>query len=138
MEEVTQGVQMAEAAGAAITGGKAAGAGAAKTMLASSALGGFFIAALSISMAPPKSRREVFCAVLSFMAFAVCGSYAAIARFNLVLPDGFPGHIFMFALASICGAPGWLLVRAWFAFVEREKDKQFGEILKDIIGMFRK
>jgi len=140
MEEVTQGVQMAEAAGAAFSGGKAAGAsaGAAKAMFAASAGGGFFIAALSIAMAPPKSKREMFVAVLSFMAFAVCGSYEFINLFHVTLPEGFPGHVIMFGLASLCGAPGFLLIRAWFGFVEVEKGKPLGEIVRDLLGIVKR
>lgn len=112
---------VAYAAGQKIAGTAIGG----KATLAAAALGGFFIAAMSLAMAPAKSGREMFVAFMSFAAFGICGSYGIVYGLGVDLPPGIPGWVMIFGLASLCGAPSWVLTRAWFAYLEKNKDKSF-------------
>lgn len=109
----------AVAASGGTSSAKAAGAyGMAKGAAMASGAGGVFIALLTMAMATPKSPREVFLALASMLFFAVCGSAIVILCFNLPLPPTLDGHLARSGIAAICGAPGWLIVRAWFKWSE--------------------
>lgn len=131
MSDVDAGALVDASQAAKATGGFAA----AKATLIFASLGGIFIAALSMAFATPKSQKEMAIAVCSMLFFAVCGSAFIKVYFGIHLPDDIDGHLANSGLAAVCGAPAWLVVRAWFNYFEKNKDKTIVDLVKQLLRL---
>ena len=97
-------------------------------------LGVPFAAALVMIMQHPQSKREWAAALLATIAFSLFGGALVVQYFNLTswLSLGFTGIVAVSGIIFACGLPGWVLVRAFFKYAERSKDKDILEIAKDV------
>jgi hypothetical protein len=129
MEEVNQAMAASGSASAAVSSGKA-------TAIFSGA-GGAIMAMVVMTLTPPNSKRELFIMLLSTLVFSVCGSAFLKIYFGLSFPDDINGHLASSGLSFVCGAPGWVLIRAFFVTAETMKGKSIGEIIATVKGWFK-
>lgn len=107
--------------------GGAAGAGAIGAGLAS---------VVVMCAMTPRSPKEWAVGIISTVAASVGGGAAAIQHFGLQSWANTPiGLVAMFGLVFACGLPGWALVRALFNYIEKRKDADLAEIVKDVKEM---
>ena len=83
----------------------------------------------------PKSRREWAMALICTVVSSVCGGAAAIQHLGLnAWADNTIGLMALAGLIFAAGLPGWVLVRAGFAWLEKRKGKDLVELLQDVKG----
>ena len=129
MEEVNQAMTGAGSASAAVSSGKAAAI--------FTGTGGALMALVVMTLTPPNSKRELFIQLISTLVFSICGSAFIKIYFGFELPDDFNGHLASSGLSFVCGAPGWVLIRAFFLTAETMKGKNLGEILATVKGWIK-
>lgn len=84
----------------------------------------------------PRSKREWAVGLISTVMGSIGGGSAAIQYFGLEHWAYSPiGLVAMLGLVFACGLPGWALVRWAFNYMQRNKDKDIGDIAKDVKGM---
>lgn len=86
-----------------------------------------------MSMTRPKSDQEWRVALICTIVGSVGGG-AALARYLGIQhwaqdPIGMVGLI---CVVFTCGLPAWALVRAFFLYLEKRKDADITEIIKDV------
>ena len=80
----------------------------------------------------PKSPREWAMALISTFVSSVCGGAAVVQHYNLqAWADSYTGLVAMAGLVFACGLPGWVIVRAGFAWLEKRQGKDLAELVKD-------
>lgn len=81
----------------------------------------------------PKSPREWAMALICTVVSSLGGGAWAIEHFSLhhLASGGMVGLMAMGGLIFACGLPGWVLVRAWFAWAEKRKAHDLGELVRD-------
>lgn len=91
------------------------------------------IAALVVMlMTWPDSKREGFSAFVCTVVSSLCGGAALIQYLGLNHWAENPvGLIGMGGLIFAAGLPGWALVRAAFAYMERRKAKDMAELFNE-------
>lgn len=129
MDGVQQAVAASGGAGAAYSSGKAMAIGA--------GIGGAVMAVVVMTLTPPKSHKESAVALISTLVFAVCGSSFLKIYFGIEFPNNLTGYLADGGLAFVCGAPGWVLVKAFFLTAEKLHGKDLGQIIKTIKGWFK-
>lgn len=92
------------------------------------------LAAIVVMLAvQPKSPREWAMALISTVVSSIGGGASLIQYLALQhLAEG--GVLGLMSLAGIifaCGLPGWVLVRAWFAWADKRKAHDLGELVRD-------
>lgn len=91
----------------------------------------------------PKSPREWALALISTVASSVGGGAALIQHLGLnAWADNTVGLIGMAGLIFACGLPGWVIVRAAFAWIDRRRGRDLAELasdaahtVRDVIGV---
>lgn len=99
----------------------------------SSGFGAIVAAVIVMSMAYPKTKREFVAALVSTLALSVFGGAAAIEYFNI----GSWGYIAQGLAFVVCGLPAWVAVRAFFAWSERNRDRDLVELVRQIKSVFK-
>lgn len=80
----------------------------------------------------PKSPREWALALISTVASSVGGGAALIQHLGLnAWADSTVGLIGMAGLIFACGLPGWVIVRAAFAWIDRRRGHDLAELVSD-------
>ncbi len=106
-------------------------------------LGAFgFVAVLAavvvMAMTLPKTVREFVVAMISTTVSSICGG-AFVVRW-LGIGDWANDDVGLIAIGGlifVCGLPAWVLVRAWFKWAEKRRDKDLGEIAQDLAEIRR-
>lgn len=101
-------------------------------------LGAFgFVAVLAavvvMAMTLPKTVREFTVAMISTSVSSICGGAFVVRWFGIahwVNDDA--GMIAIGGIIFVCGLPAWVLVRAWFKWAEKRRDKDLAEIVGDL------
>lgn len=112
----------------------------------SSAAGGFAAYKLAIALGlpaglaaivvmlyvQPTSKREWAMALISTVVSSVCGGAAVVQAYGLqAWGDSYLGLTAVAGIIFACGLPGWVIVRAAFAWVEKRKSKDLAELAAD-------
>lgn len=81
----------------------------------------------------PKSKREWAMALICTVVSSVCGGAAAIQYFELVYlaEAGLLGLMSVGGIIFASGLPGWVIVRAWFAWAEKRNGHDLAELVRD-------
>lgn len=86
-----------------------------------------------MAMTKPKSDQEWRVALASTFAGSVGGGAALVKYLGIERwADDFVGLIALGFLIFACGLPAWALVRATFKWIEKRKDADLGEIVKEV------
>ena len=103
-----------------------------------SGLGAGLATYVVMSMTKPKSDQEWHVALISTLIGSFAGGAALIKYLKIEdwihEPFGLTGLI---GLCFMCGLPGWLLVRSFFAYVDKRKTADITEILADGVQAVR-
>lgn len=94
-------------------------------------------------MTLPRTVREWFVGLISTATASLAGGAWVAIRFGLVaviheadrsadFTTLYFALIELFGIVFLCGLPGWLLVRAGFLYMERNRDKDLGQLVDDV------
>lgn len=84
-------------------------------------------------MTKPTDDREFRAALASTISGSLLGGAAAIKKLGIERwADDMIGLMGMGGVMLSCGLPAWLLVRAFFKYMEKKKDADIAEIIKDV------
>lgn len=96
-------------------------------------IGAGFASYIVMTTTKPKDDREFRAAISSTIAGSLFGGAAAIKYLAI---EGWAhdpiGLMGMGGVMLSCGLPAWLLVRALFKYMEKKKDADIAEIIKDV------
>jgi len=97
------------------------------------AIGAGLAAFVVMSMTKPKSDQEWRVALVSTLVGSIGGG-ACLVRYLGIQHWGEDlfGIVAMLALVFACGLPAWALVRALFKYLDKHKDADLAEIVKDV------
>lgn len=101
-------------------------------------LGAFgFVAVLAavvvMAMTLPKTAREFVVATISTSVSSICGGAFVVRWLGIgSWANDDLGVIAIGGLIFVCGLPAWVLVRAWFKWAEKRRDKDLAEIATDL------
>lgn len=101
-------------------------------------LGAFgFVAVLAavvvMAMTLPKTVREFVVAMISTSVSSICGGAFVVRWFGIgSWANDDVGVIALGGIIFVCGLPAWVLVRAWFKWAERRRDKDLAEMASDL------
>jgi len=100
------------------------------------AIGAGLAAFVVMSLTKPKTDAEWRVALICTLVSSIGGGSALVRwlGFQHWVEDPF-GMIAMLAFAFACGLPGWALVRALFKYLDKRKDADLAEIVKDVKGV---
>jgi len=107
-----------------------AGAVGAK-LISASGIGTIVAAVTVMALTLPKTKREFFVALLVTVFLSIYGGSALIAYLGLYAWSDEARALFHF----IAGVPGWVLVRGFFAYTERDKSKGLLEYFQDWLSI---
>ncbi len=104
-------------------------------------LGAFgFVAVLAavvvMAMTLPKTVREFVVAMISTSVSSICGGAFVVRWLGIahwVNDDA--GMIAIGGIIFVCGLPAWVLVRAWFKWAEKRRDKDLAELATDLADL---
>src|SRR5438128_10314723 len=97
------------------------------------AIGAGLAAFVVMSLTKPKTDQEWRVALICTLVSSIGGGSALVRwlGFQHWVEDPF-GMIAMLAFAFACGLPGWALVRALFKYLDKRKDADLAEMIKDV------
>lgn len=97
-------------------------------------LGAGMAALVVMAMSPPRSRREMFVALVSTVISSLSGGSLAISYWELhaMMTDAV-GAFGVLGIVFACGLPAWILVRALFSWSESKKDRPITEIVDAVL-----
>jgi hypothetical protein len=101
-------------------------------------LGAFgFVAVLAavvvMAMTLPKTVREFVVAMISTSVSSICGGAFVVRWFDIgSWANDDVGVIALGGIIFVCGLPAWVLVRAWFKWAEKRRDKDLAEMASDL------
>lgn len=97
------------------------------------AIGAALAAFVVMSMTKPKSDQEWRVALACTLVGSIGGGATLVRYLGIQswAEDTF-GMIAMMAMAFTCGLPAWALVRALFKYLDKRKDADLMEIVKDV------
>lgn len=81
----------------------------------------------------PKSKREWAMALICTVVSSVGGGAMAVEYLQLqhLAVGGLVGLMALGGLIFACGLPGWVIVRAGFAWADKRKAMDLGELVRD-------
>lgn len=106
-------------------------------------LGAFgFVAVLAavvvMAMTLPKTVREFCVAMISTAISSLCGGAFVIRWLEIGhWANDDLGMIALGGVVFVCGLPAWVMVRASFKWAETRRDKDLGQLLKDMAELRR-
>lgn len=97
------------------------------------AIGAGLAAFVVMSMTKPKSDQEWRVALVSTLVGSIGGG-ACLVRYLGIQhwAEDIFGMVAMLALVFACGLPAWAVVRALFKYLDKHKDADLAEIVKDV------
>jgi hypothetical protein len=100
------------------------------------AIGAGLAAFVVMALTKPKTDQEWRVALICTLVSSIGGGSALVRwlGFQHWVEDPF-GMIAMLAFAFACGLPGWALIRALFIFLDKRRDADLAEIVKDVKEM---
>jgi hypothetical protein len=86
-----------------------------------------------MTMTKPKTDQEWHVALLTTIIGSFCGGPALISYMGWQhwANDVF-GLMGIIGVCFMCGLPSWLIVRALFAYIDKKRDADITEIVKDV------
>ncbi len=95
---------------------------------------GFAIAAYFVMTATKRGTDEEFRRGLAAtFVFAIFGGSGAIRYLGISnWLDDFFGAMALCGLVILCGVPGWLIVKTWFNFANKNKDSELPDLAKKL------
>lgn len=88
-------------------------------------------------MTKPRSAREWIASLTTTVIGSICGGAFLIEYYEWQsLANSTNGLIAMFGMVFICGLPWWVLVRSFFSWTEKRKDKDIKELAVDAIDAY--
>lgn len=86
-----------------------------------------------MTMTKPKTDQEWHVALITTIIGSICGG-AALASYMgwQAWADNVIGLMGLIGVCFACGLPSWLIVRALFAYIEKKRDADITEIVKDV------
>lgn len=85
-----------------------------------------------MSMTKPETDKEWRMALATTLSGSIFGGAAAIRYFNIQdWINDFFGMVGLGGVLLTCGLPAWLLVRAAFLYMEKNKAKDIKELIQD-------
>ena len=78
-------------------------------------------------LATPKSKKELLAALTSTVAMSLFGGSIVVEYFKLDF-----GTMATTGIAFVCGLPGWLVVRAAFAWMDKRRNLDLAELAKEV------
>lgn len=90
-------------------------------------LGPVLATIIVMCLATPQSRKEWIAALTSTVALSLFGGSMFVDYFQLNF-----GTMATTGLSFVCGLPAWLLVRALFAWMNKNKAKDISELAKAV------
>lgn len=90
-------------------------------------LGPVLATIIVMCLATPKSRKELIAALTSTVSLSLFGGSMLVDYFHLSF-----GTMATTGLSFICGLPAWLLVRALFHWMDKQKNKDIAELAKAV------
>lgn len=100
------------------------------------AIGAGLAAVVVMCAMTPRNPKEWAVGLISTVMFSISGGAAVIQKFELQAWAHSPfGLVAMLGLVFACGLPGWALVRWLFTYVEKRKDADLGDVVRDVKGM---
>lgn len=110
-----------------------AGAGGLAVTKAIPILGPVLATVVVMCLAQPKSKREWVAALISTVAMSLFGGSALVTYLKLNdWADDIFGLMGITGICFVCGLPAWLVVRALFAWMEKNKEKDVVELAKAV------
>jgi hypothetical protein len=101
--------------------------------LAGNGVGAGLAAYIVMSMTKPKTNQEWHVALICTLVGSIGGGAALISWLGLQRwADDVFGLVGMFGIAFACGLPAWLIIRALFIYIEKRRDADITEIVKDV------
>ena len=100
------------------------------------AIGAGLAAFVVMAMTKPKSDQEWRVALVCTLVGSIGGGAALVRYLGIQhwVQDPF-GMVAMLAVVFSCGLPAWALVRAVFIFIDKHRDADIVEIVKDVKEM---
>lgn len=112
---------------------KAAGGTAAGGVAAVAAGGSGLAAIVVMLLMRPRTRGEWAVALISTVVSSVAGGAAVVQHYGLQSwAQDYIGLVALFGLVFGCGLPGWAVVRWLFNFIERRRDKDLADIVREV------
>ena len=88
------------------------------------------------TMTKPKTDQEWHVALITTIIGSICGG-AALASYMgwQAWADNVIGLMGLIGVCFACGLPSWLIVRALFAYIDKKRDADIADIVKDVKEM---
>lgn len=100
------------------------------------AIGAGLAAVVVMCAMTPRSAKEWVVGIISTVVASIGGGAAVIQHFGLEHWAFTPfGLVAMLALVFSCGLPGWAVVRWLFNYIERRKEADIGDVIRDAKGV---
>lgn len=100
------------------------------------AIGAGLAAIVVMCAMTPRSAKEWAVGVISTVVASIGGGAAVIQHFGLEHWALTPfGLVAMLGLVFACGLPGWAIVRWLFNYIERRKEADIGDVIRDAKGV---
>ena len=89
-----------------------------------------------MTMTKPKTDQEWHVALITTIIGSICGG-AALASYMgwQAWADNVIGLMGLIGVCFACGLPSWLIVRALFAYIDKKRDADIADIVKDVKEM---
>lgn len=98
-----------------------------------SGIGAGLAAYVVMTMTKPRDDKEWHVALLCTLIGSFCGGPALVMYLGIqhwiFEPFGLMGIL---GICFACGLPAWLVVRSLFAYIEKRKDADITEIIRDV------
>ena len=86
----------------------------------------------------PKTRREWVASLLSTISASIYGGAVAIQYFGLqAWLDNERGALLVGGIYLLCGLPAWVVVRAFYAWTEKRRNKDLQELARDVAAAIK-
>lgn len=115
--------------------GAAAGAAGMKIIggLVGMGIGAGLASFVVMAMTPPSSRKEWRVALACTVVGSIAGGAALIKYLGIEhWSDDLLGQIAQGGFMFTCGLPAWVIVRALFKFIDKRRDADLVDLVKDV------
>jgi hypothetical protein len=86
-----------------------------------------------MNMTKPETDKEWHVSIVSTLIGSICGGAAFVRYIGIQewIFDPF-GAMGLIGLCFTCGLPSWLIVRGLFAYMNKNKDKDIKELIREV------
>lgn len=86
-----------------------------------------------MTMSKPRSNQEWHVALISTLIASFCGGAALVKYLGLESwAHEFFGLVGLLGICFACGLPGWLMVRSFFTYMEKRRNADIMEIVREV------